>query len=111
MSERPAWIDVLETEAKRTSQRRAGKRINYSAAVVSQVINGGYAGDMGAVEAAVRGALMGEHLTCPELGVIRRDQCIGWQRQRLNSASPMNARMWRACRSGCMHSRLEPNDD
>ena len=101
------WINTLRAEAERTSQGRAGAKIGYSATVVSRVTGGTYQRDLGSVEAAVRGALMGETVDCPVIGEIPRNRCIDHQRKPFSATSPMRVALYRACRAGCPHSRLE----
>ena len=74
------WIDALRAACDASTQVTVARRIGYSAAVVSQVLKGTYAGDLGRVEGAVRGALMSETVDCPVLGEIRRDACLRNQR-------------------------------
>jgi len=101
------WTDILRAESERTSQSRAGTRIGYSSTVVCRVLAGDYTGDVGSVEDAVRGALMGETVDCPVIGDIPRNRCIEHQRKPFAATNPMRVSLWRACRSGCPNSRLE----
>ena len=101
------WIDTLRAEAERTSQGRTGTKIGYSATVVSRVLAGDYRGDLGSVEASVRGALMGESVDCPVIGDLPRNRCIEHQRREFAATNPMRVQLYRACRGGCRHSRLE----
>ena len=102
----PDWIIELALEANRTNGTRAAKKINYSAAVLSHVLANKYTGDMKSVEARVRGAMMGETVICPIVGEIGRDRCIREQKMGNTGASSIRAKLFRACRSGCPHSRL-----
>jgi len=101
------WKTILRSESERTSQARVGLRIGYSATVVSRVLAGDYKGDTGSVEAAVRGALMGETVECPVIGEIPRNRCIEHQRKEFGATNPMRVQLYRACRNGCPNSRLE----
>ncbi len=95
----PAWIEVLRTECQRTSQSQAADRIGYSTAVVNQVLKGTYKGDLSRVEEAVKGALMGATIDCPEIGDIPRNRCIEYQRRSGTSAAtnPLRIRLAKAC--------------
>lgn len=107
----PGWLDVLREACERNTQAAVGRRLGYSASVISSVLSGTYRGDLARVERAVRGALMGDRVDCPVLGSIRLDTCIGAQRRTLTEARhELVARLWRACRSGCVHSRLSEAD-
>lgn len=102
----PDWVMVLAEECARGSQTIVARRIGYSGAVVSAVLRRTYAGAMGAVESAVRGALMGEEIVCPILGEMRRDRCLSEQKKNFVGSSEIRTALFRACRSGCAHSRL-----
>lgn len=102
----PDWIAVLAEECVRQSQTTVARRIGYSGAVVSAVLRATYAGAMGAVETAVRGALMGEEIICPIVGEMRRDRCLSEQKKNFVGSSEIRAALYRACRGGCPHSRL-----
>lgn len=103
----PDWIDHLAREVDATSTAKAARRIKYSAPVVSSVLRNTYAGDTGAVEQAVRGALMNYTVACPVLGEITGVACSSHQRRKLVTANPTAVRLWRACHhGGCPHSRV-----
>ena len=106
----PAWVEQLAAEANRTSVTAVAKRINYSVGAASQVIGNKYPGDLGKVEAAVRGALMGETVICPVLDEIGRDWCLKQQDMPRTGASAIRGRVYQACRSGCPHSRIKAGD-
>ena len=107
----PDWIEALVIEVERTNGARTASRIGYSAGVVSQVLRRTYAGDIGKVEAAIRGALMGETVDCPVLGEIGRDRCLQEQDMPRAATSAVRTRLYTACRSGCPHSRIKGLDD
>lgn len=105
----PAWITVLAEECDLTSQARAGRRIGYSASVVNGALKRSYKGSLSDVQRAVEGALMGATVDCPVLGEIPKNQCLEYQRQPLAATNPVRVRLWRACRGGCPHSRINEN--
>lgn len=107
----PAWVQVLAQACDGASQSVVARRIGYSAAVISQVINHSYRGDLARVEAAVRGALMDETVICPVLGDIAHDVCLAHQKRKFDCTSAMRARLYRACRSGCPHFLGGGRDD
>lgn len=102
----PDWVDVLAEECDAHSGVAIARRIGYSGAVVSAVLAGKYKGDIGKVEAKVRGALMGEIVHCPVLDEITKDRCIAEQGRKFAATSSTRAKLFRACRAGCVHSRL-----
>lgn len=103
----PDWVAELALLASNTSQAAAAECIGYSPPVVSQVIGRTYRGDLGRVEAKVRGALMNEIVACQVLGEIGLDQCLDEQAKPFAATSSVRARVFRACRAGCPHSRLK----
>ncbi|MFZ5739613.1 MAG: transcriptional regulator [Pseudomonadota bacterium] len=102
----PDWVEALANEARATSGEAAAGRIGYSGAVVSSVLANKYKGRLDIVEARVRGALMGETVGCPVLGDIARDRCLDEQKRGFSTSSSVRARIYRACRAGCSHSRI-----
>ena len=102
----PAWVQVMADEASRTTASAVARRIGYSVSAVSAVLSGAYKGDLGAVEARVRGAYMGEIVECPVLGEIARDHCMEEQARKYVATSATRTKLFRACRGGCAHSRL-----
>lgn len=102
----PLWVRVLAEECDRTTARAAAARIGYSAGLVSNVLANKYGGDMQAVELKVRGALMSATVGCPLLGDLATDICLDHQRSPWSARNPQSALLYRACRSGCPHSRI-----
>lgn len=103
----PDWIAALDAACRRESQKRVAERIGYSAAVVNQVLKGTYKGDLGAVEQAVRGALLHATVDCPVCGELPANKCLEYQRLPFAATNPQRVQLYRACRSGCPHSRRE----
>jgi hypothetical protein len=103
----PTWVEALAEEARRTSSAAAATRIGYSAPTVSAVLAKKYRGDLGRVAAKVAGALMGATVDCEVLGEIARDRCLDEQVKGFSGSSSVRARLFRACRGACPHSRLK----
>lgn len=107
----PDWVRELALEANRTTSARTAQRIGYSGAVLSHVFAKNYPGDIARVEAKVRGALMGLTVDCPVVGEIGRDRCLDEQKMGNTGASSIRAKLFRACRNGCPHSRIKMEAD
>ncbi|MEM6384362.1 MAG: transcriptional regulator [Pseudomonadota bacterium] len=107
----PEFILELAVACRDASQTAVAKRIGYSSSVVSQAISRTYRGDMNLVEERVRGALMQETVRCPVLVEVTRDECHNWQKKPFASTSGLRVKLYRACRSGCPHSRLQQEYD
>jgi hypothetical protein len=103
----PDWVEELATYASAWSGTLAAQKIGYSPAVVTHVIANSYKGDLSAVEGKVRGALMGEEVICPVLGAIGRNVCLDEQAKPGHATSSIRSKVYRACRAGCVHSRLK----
>lgn len=101
----PDWIEELAQLVDRAGLKGAEKRVGYSPATISQVLSNSYRGDLRNVAERVRGALMGATVDCPEQGEMRRDLCLDWQGKPFAATSSHRVRMYRACRSGCPHSK------
>lgn len=95
----PDWVVALAGACDQASQSAVAKRCGYSPSTVNQVLRNRYAGDLGAVEAAVRGALMAHVVACPVLGEVPSHQCIAHQRRKPAQigANPTWVRLYRAC--------------
>jgi hypothetical protein len=107
----PVWVLALATACEATSQSRAAEAIGYSAATVSLVIRRAYTGDLTRVEQAVRGAWMGDTVSCPAQHVeMPAHQCVAWQRKPYDSSNHQTVRMFTACRS-CPMRKPEPDAD
>ncbi len=106
-SQMPGWVLVLAEQVDRSSLKAVAKKIGYSLATVSYVIANKYAGDLDRVAAKVSGALMNETVVCPILGEIGRDHCLDEQKKNFVGTSSIRSKLFRACRSGCVHSRIE----
>lgn len=104
----PDWIAALRTECARSTQAAVARRLGYSPTVVNQALRGGYAGDVERLREVVEGALMGRTVDCPVIGDLPRDRCLDHQIRPFAATNPLRTALYRACRSGCPHSRLEP---
>lgn len=102
------WIETLRQACERESQSRVAARLGYSAATVNQVLKGVYKGRLDRVQERVESVLVGGRLVdCPVLGEIPRHECLDHQGQPFAATNPQRVRLYRACRSGCPHSRLK----
>lgn len=95
----PDWVEALARACGESSQRQVAARLDRSPALISQVLRAKYAGDMEAVEEAVRGAYMNAEVQCAALGLIPLDVCQGWRRKsrRFVNVNSLRVTMFRAC--------------
>lgn len=105
----PDWVAVLaaECDKPKCGQRTVGVRIGYSAGTVNAVINNKWPASTAAIERAVRDAYMATTVICPVQGQIGLDKCLDNQALPFASTNNMRVRLYRACRDGCHHSRLD----
>lgn len=105
----PDWIKVLAKACDKSGTvRPVAVRIGYSHSTVSAVINGCYPGNLDKIETAVKSCLMDSVVTCPVLGTIASEKCLGIQRRKtLSATDPTTVKLWRACRSGCPNSGVK----
>ena len=104
------WMRWLAEECNAASQAAVAKRIGYSGAYISNLLNNKFRGDLSAFEQAIRGALRSETVSCPGIGQeIAGNACLGWQKKarKMRSTNPLRVKMYRACRGNCPHSRLK----
>ncbi|WP_334128251.1 hypothetical protein [Sneathiella sp.] len=110
----PDWVLAMAKRCDELkSQRKVADMIGYSTTAVSMVLAKNYAGDIAAIEEAVRGALMKKTVQCPVLGDLPSNECLAHQKRPFSTANRLRIRLYEACRSGCPHSRLiqkETND-
>jgi hypothetical protein len=101
----PDWVEALAIACDETSQKAVAQRIGRSASLVSSVLSASYKGDLKAVEALVRGALMRLTVDCPVLGEIAGSDCLGHQQRPFRSTNQTWVELYKACRSGCPNAR------
>lgn len=100
------WIVVLRSACRRETQAAVARRLGVSPTMVNQALKGVYRGDLEGLQSRVEGALMGQHVICPVLGQLPRNECMDHQARPFATTNPLRLRMYRACRAGCPHSRL-----
>lgn len=100
----PDWVNELCRLADQVGLGGTGKRVGYAPSAISTVISRKYRGDLGRVEAMVRGALMAETVDCPVLGEIGRDTCLTEQKAPFRATSAFRVQLFHACKS-CINRR------
>lgn len=102
----PDWVAELARQCDVASQTQVAKAVGYSGAAISCVLRNKYAGDMGAVEKAVRGAFMAAVVDCPVLGELAANICLEHQRRPFAATNQMRVELYRACQR-CPHARKQ----
>lgn len=103
----PDWVIALADACADRSQTAVARQIGFSSTTISQIMRKKYDASMDSIAAAVKGAFLGSHISCPILGEIARDKCVNEQRRITPGSSPVSIRLHRACRSGCPFSFIK----
>lgn len=102
----PREIVALAERCDETSQSRTAAAIGKSAGTVSQLLGNTYGADPGRVFETIRARLLPDTVTCPVLGEIPFGECLEWQGRPFAATNHQRAAIYRACRSGCPHSKI-----
>ena len=102
-----AWGDTLPSEIRALAERcdagtatSAAKAGGISAAAVSHLIHRKVdKHDLPKIFGKIRGALLGETVTCPRKGAMSRNVCQQWQDKPFAPTSADRVAMFRACRA------------
>jgi len=110
------WIKVLAEACTKTSQSRVSVRLRQpdnfpSPSAINQVLKGKYKGRTERLKALVEGVYMRRTVTCPVSDEISSDTCEENQSRPFINTNPIRVRLFKACRGGCPHSRLEKGDE
>ena len=101
------WLDELKKRVDMTSMTVVAKEMGLSKATISLVINGKYNGNMDRVQLLTESIYLGHNVECPVLGLIPKHKCIAHQEAKHVGSTPQGIQLYKACRSGCPHSKLE----
>ncbi|WP_413112124.1 helix-turn-helix domain-containing protein [Thaumasiovibrio sp. DFM-14] len=102
-------VQILQQEVATTgqSQSQLAQRLGVSTSLLSQVLRGIYPGNTDNLKIRVKGVILRQTVSCPVKGEIYIHECASHQEKPFSSANRERVKMYRACRSGCQHSRLE----
>lgn len=100
----PRWLKELRDRCAATSQRQVADLLRVSPAMINQALKGKYPGDISKLERAVRGAFLGDTVSCPVLGELETNKCLAYQREKLSAVNPMRVQLYRQCNGSCEHS-------
>lgn len=104
----PDWLTVLRDACAESSQAAVARKLGVSPAMISQALKGVYRGDIDRLRMLVEGALMRQTVDCPMVGDLPKNRCLEHQARdrRFAFVNPLYSKLYRACRSGCPHSKL-----
>lgn len=100
----PEALAALQQAVKRLgSQPKAALALNVSVAVVNQLLQNKYAGDVAGMETRIRGQFMAETLECPVVGRLGRQTCLDYQANPMFT-NPVRSALASACPE-CPHRK------
>ena len=105
----PDWVRALAEACDVFGMRKIAEKIGVSPASLSLAINK-RRGDPSFVKARVEAVIMVTIVACPVLGVMGIVDCRKEQARPFSSANPLRVKLYRACRSGCVHFRGQPDN-
>jgi hypothetical protein len=107
------WLNVFKQKCDDLGQAQVGRELRKhqsdgfpSTTVINQVYKNKYPGRTDRLEALVEGAYMSKTVNCPVVDQIPSDQCIQYQSQPYAGTNQTRRKLYKACRSGCVHSKL-----
>ena len=101
----PDWVLVMAEHCDQIGQPAVAQRIGMSTSVVSDTLRSKYKGRLDRVQERVKGALMGETVSCPVLGDdLPRDRCLHLQGRPFAATNPERVQLYRTC-PACPHFR------
>ncbi len=104
-----SWITALRKACAETTQAAVARKLGVSTSMISQALKGGYnKGRTDRLQTLVEIELMAQTVDCPIIGTLLKRRCIEHQTRdsRFATANPLKMQLYRACRSGCPHSKL-----
>lgn len=101
------WLSALRQVCADGSQAAVAKRLGVSPSMINQALKGVYKGDIERLRGLVEGAYLNQTVRCPVIGDIGLDVCLHHQAEPFKPVNPLRVKLYRACRGGCPHSRLQ----
>lgn len=105
---RPLPADVkavlVQVNATATSQTMVARELSVSTAVISQLLNDKYTGDVVVMAARIKGAYMGAVVPCPVYGTLAKNKCLEFQALPAAFTNPLRSRLAQRCPT-CPHNR------
>jgi len=92
------------------SQAKVGKRLGYSSATVSQVLNNSYGGQLDQFLTRVEEVFGTAEMDCPILGRIPFPDCVTERRKPFCTANPHQVQIYRTCRK-CPYNTDDHSDE
>lgn len=102
------WLSALRAACQASSQAAVARRLGVSTSMVNQALKGAYKGDITRLQTLVEGELLHQIVGCPAVGDMPKHKCLEHQSRPRSMAfvNPYFSKLYRACRSGCPHSKL-----
>lgn len=97
-------LALLKHKVKDLTQIEVAKRLGYSKATISLVVNDKYNGDLNAVLSKVKEVFGGLKVGCPVLGEIDLAECAEHKRRPFSASNPLWVRLFKTCK-GCKEAK------
>lgn len=106
----PADVKAALVAANETasSQTVVARELNVSTAVISQLLNDKYPGDIGVMAARIRGAYLGAVVQCPVYRTLAKNKCLEFQALPPAFTNPLRSMLAQRC-PACPHNRRSTN--
>lgn len=103
------WLEALRAEIEKpgNSLNKVANELGVSSSKLSQALRGIYPGSVKDIRIKVEGMYLTRRVTCPVKGDIPVNECADNQKRPFSSSNRERVRLYKACRSGCPHSKLE----
>lgn len=101
----PDWVQALAKACDLTSQAQVARKLGRSSALVNQLLQKKYPGDLKAIQERIEGMFMNAVLSCPALGNIPAHECQNWREQakQFANTNALRVRMYHACKTCPKH--------
>lgn len=100
----PDAMKLLQQKVAEHGQAEAARRLEVSAAAISQILSGKYQASPDAILRRVIEVFGGLSVGCPVLGEIPLSRCAQERKKPFTTANHQAVALWRACQ-GCPQNR------
>ncbi len=108
MNSEENWLDTLRKACEETNPNFVARQLNVPLRMIDRALKGKYKDSSKRLQTWVEGVLQGKTVDCPVIDNLPKHKCLEYQTRdpKFATANPLSIRLYRACRSGCPHSKL-----
>jgi len=103
----PDWVLTLAKKCDKLGLQETAKLVAVPDITLSRIIKNQFYGNSSKIQETIEGLFSDLVVECPVLGDIPYSKCIKQQRSEFSSANSVKIQLYKACRTGCPHSKLE----